>query len=78
VTEYVWIGRAVSRKVYHTDPDCQSLPDDVSKVTRETAAEQLELEECAYCAGEFEPSGHNQYDTYPELHAEPNAPTMED
>jgi len=70
-TEHVWIGRAVSRKKFHTDPDCQSLPDDVSKVTRETAAEQLGLEECAYCADEFEPSGRNQQDVFPELHQDP-------
>ena len=77
-TDRVWIAGTKSRKVYHSDPDCQSCPEDARPVSLQDAAEKMDLPECSYCAGTFETQGSNQYDVFPELHADPDAPTMED
>ena len=77
-TETVHIARANTRSVYHTDADCESMPEPARQVARDVAESHFGLTECAYCAGTFETQGHNQYDTFPELHSEHDAPVLED
>lgn len=67
-SNHVWIGRRVTRSVYHTDTECHHIPSDARSVDPETATEKMGLRECRYCAGESTNRGRNQYDVYPELH----------
>lgn len=69
--EHVYIARASTRDAYHTDPNCHHGPTEhVRRVDRETATEKMDLRECRFCAGETTHRGRNQYDVFPELHAE--------
>jgi hypothetical protein len=56
-TEY-WVGSSHTRcGVYHTDDECPYLTEKHRRVEQDWIDHRPELEECVWCAGEFEP--HN-------------------
>jgi len=76
-SDTVRVATSQSRSAYHTDPECHLWPENGTDVPRETAEESMGLRECRFCANTFEPSGKNQHDVFPDLHAEDPAPTLQ-
>lgn len=73
--ETVYLAHSNSRRSFHTDPDCHAGPDDPIEKPR-AVAERMNIEECRFCSGDYEPSETTQFDTHSELAAQVVSPEV--